>query len=96
MKRINQTQALEMLNNTNGKVFGVEFIKADGSVRKMSARMDVTKHLKGGVATYKGKDGSIPNIGVYEMSGKGSGYKCFRLDRLRKLKIGHEEYSVEG
>lgn len=40
-----------VLENTGGKFFSVEFVKKDGSVRKINGRMGVTKHLKGGACT---------------------------------------------
>ena len=40
-----------VLENTGGKFFTVEFLKKDGSIRKMNARTGVTKHLKGGDCT---------------------------------------------
>ena len=95
-KKISKQEALTKIMSTNGKVFGVTFIKADGSLRKMSGRVDVTKHLKGGVATYRGKDGSKPNIGLYEMAGKKSGYKCFSLERLKEIRVDKETFVVEG
>jgi hypothetical protein len=96
MKHISKQEALTKINSSNGRVFGVVFEKADGTMRKMSGRIDVTKHLKGGVATYRGKDGSKQNVGLYEMAGTKSGYKCFSLDRLKEIHIDNEEYVVEG
>ena len=40
----------EALEQANG-FFTVTFLKKDGSVRKMNARVGVTKHLKGGEST---------------------------------------------
>jgi hypothetical protein len=40
----------EAMEKTTG-FFTVTFIKQDDSVRKMNARVDVTKHLKGGKST---------------------------------------------
>lgn len=37
--------------STNGKIFGVEFIKKDGSIRRMSCRLGVRKHQVGGKNT---------------------------------------------
>lgn len=36
---------------TNGAIFGVEFVKKDGSLRKMTARVGVKSHLRGGKST---------------------------------------------
>ena len=43
--------AIEKILNSNGKIFTVEFIKKDGSLRTLNGRLGVTKHLKGGTST---------------------------------------------
>lgn len=43
--------AIEKILNSNGKIFTVEFIKKDGSLRILNGRLGVTKHLKGGTST---------------------------------------------
>ncbi|WP_193151290.1 hypothetical protein [Sulfurimonas sediminis] len=37
----------EIIKSTHGKIFSCEFIKKDGSIRKMVARLGVAKNLKG-------------------------------------------------
>jgi len=58
---------VERILSSNGKIFSVEFIKKDGSVRLMNCRLGVTKHLKGGASTLD------PNkfITVYDLQSKG-------------------------
>lgn len=41
----------ELILNSHGKFITVVFIKKDGSTRKMTCRLGVTKHLKGGTST---------------------------------------------
>ena len=36
--KIGKVKALELIKNSDGKVFGVKFLKKDGSVRTMCAR----------------------------------------------------------
>lgn len=36
-----------LIKNTNGKFFSVQFIKKDGTIRNMTARIDVKKGVKG-------------------------------------------------
>ena len=38
---------LEQIKKTNGRIFSVTFVKKDGSIRKMTARLGVKKDLKG-------------------------------------------------
>lgn len=44
---INVLRAYRLIQRTNGKIFGVEFIKKNGQLRKMSARLGVIKNIKG-------------------------------------------------
>lgn len=41
----------EIIKASNGKFVSVRFVKKDGSIRTMVARLGVTKHLKGGSST---------------------------------------------
>lgn len=41
----------DFVAQSNGKFITVEFIKKDGSIRKINGRTGVTKHLKGGTST---------------------------------------------
>ncbi len=74
-----------IIKNTNGKFFVVEFIKKDGSIRKMICRLGVKKHLKGGNKT-------TPNncITVYDVINKG--YRCFYPDTIINFKCGNVSY----
>lgn len=41
----------QIIEQSKGRFFTVVFIKKDGSTRTMTARLGVTKHLKGGLCT---------------------------------------------
>ena len=48
MKRINLTEAINVLNTLETSFFAVEFIKkTNGEKRKMNCMKHCTKHLKG-------------------------------------------------
>jgi hypothetical protein len=76
----NNTNFVDRILNSNGKIFSVEFIKKDGSRRLMNCRLGVTKHLKGGSSTLD------PNqyITVYDMQSKG--YRAINVDTIIDLK----------
>ena len=40
----------EVIENSNGKILTVVFVKKDGTERVLNGRLGVTKHLKGGVS----------------------------------------------
>jgi hypothetical protein len=63
--------------STNGRFFSVKFIKADGSERKMVARLGVKKYLRGGSSTVRDKDYLIT---VFDVQ-KGA-YRNINLDRV--------------
>jgi len=46
--KLSRLKVIKVINDTNGKIFAVQFIKKDGSIRMMLARLGVRKHLKGG------------------------------------------------
>ena len=90
---INTKIAKSMIDSIdNGQFFGVTFVKADGSIREMNCRKGVKKYLKGGEATYNGKNKNAGNIGVYDMVT--GDYRCFNINRLQKLRVGGVEYAI--
>lgn len=44
---MNTQNIAELIKSTKGKFFSVEFVKRDGSVRKMTARLGVRKGITG-------------------------------------------------
>ena len=90
MKTITKQQAVELIRNTNGKIFAVDFVKKSGELRHMVARLGVHSKLKNGESTIKHKTNLI---GCYDMQ---NGYRCINADTLKSAKIGGVEYKVEG
>lgn len=89
---IDKETAKELIFDTKGKFFTVTFIKKDGSERVMNARLGVKKYLKGGELKYNPADFNY--ISVYDMGSKG--YRMVNADTIQKLKIGRNEYTVDG
>lgn len=56
-----------MLEQSNGKMVTVSFIKKDGSLRVINGRLGVTKYLKGGKLPAK----SAEHINIYDVKNKG-------------------------
>ena len=71
----------------DGKFFSCEFIKADGSVRKLRGRLGVKLGQKGGVKPFNDAEKSI--ITVWDLDKKA--YRSFRVDRLRNVRAHHKE-----
>ena len=80
-------QTLEEIQTANNTIFSVEFIKKDGSVRNMRARLHVKKGLKGtGMAYNPIEKGLLP---VYDMGI--NEWRMINLKTVTKLKILGEE-----
>ena len=78
-----------MVKSTKGKFFSAEFIKADGSQRKIVARVGCHIGVKG-TSNRKQKENLIA---VYEPKTKG--WRTINLKTLQHFKCGNFEFSVE-
>lgn len=75
----------EILDN---QIFSVEFIKKDGSLRKMVARMGVTKGVSGVGMKYDPiSKGLLP---VYDM--QKHSYRMINIETIQLLKVKGELY----
>ncbi len=85
MKTIKET--LSEIQKAENTIFSVEFIKKDGTVRTMVARLHVKKGVKGtGMAYNPIEKGLIP---VWDM--QKNGFRMINLKTVTKLQIKGEE-----
>ncbi len=89
MRTVSRYKVDEVIKSTHGKIFSCEFIKKDGSLRKMVARLGVQKNLKGGKNGVSEKNSLIT---VYDMIA--GGYRMINLATLQALKISGTQYEV--
>lgn len=82
------------MNNINlikkligNKFFSVTFIKKDGTLRNMNARLGVTKHLKGGTKKYN--TDSLNYLTVFDLKKKA--YRTINLNTLKSIKVDGKE-----
>ena len=87
--QISKYKAIELLRSTKGKIFSCEFIKKDGSLRKMVARLGVAKNLKGGRNGASSKNSLIT---VYDMAKQA--YRMVNLETLQTVKVNGVTYEV--
>lgn len=73
---INRNLLAEFVGN---KIFNIEFIKANGSIRTMNARLGVSKGVKG---TGKRKPDHL--ITVFDMNA--NAFRCFNSDSVLRIK----------
>ena len=82
MKDITKAYKIIQKVGSNGKMFGVTFIKKDGSTRDMNCRLNVKKHLRGGGYNTVAH---IPEyLTVYSMDAKG--YRNVNLSTVKEIR----------
>lgn len=73
----------------DGRFFSVSFIKrTTGDLRTMQARMNVTKHLKGGVKPYSDKSKNLLTV----FSVDANGYRSIPIDAIQSMKVKGQTY----
>jgi hypothetical protein len=65
------------------KIFSVDFIKKDGSLRKMVARLGVRKHLKGGTLKYNAEEKSL--LPVFDMEKQS--YRMINILTIQEIRV---------
>ena len=81
---------LEQIKKTNGRIFSVTFVKKDGSVRKMTARLGVKKDLKGVGLKFNPSERSL--VVVFDMHKRA--YRMINLQTIITFK--HESKRSQG
>ena len=92
MKKINISlnEVKSKIHLTNGKFFGVTFIKKDGTIRKMNCRLGVKKYLKGGVLKYNPSDYNLIPVYCFVKNS----YRMININTIQELKVGGEVFGV--
>ena len=84
-----------IIENTNGKFFGVTFVKNDGTIREMQARTGVTKYLVNPGAAPKNKTAQQQKyINVYDCQKKG--YRSINRDTILSVRCEGVEIYRRG
>lgn len=93
---ISRETAAGLLAGTNGRFFQVKFIKrGDGSLRQMTCRTGVRKHLRGGQAAYSFSEKSL--LPVWEPIPGRDGQESYRsipLDGITEITVDGRTYTV--
>ena len=88
---IDKETAIKMLRDSKGKIFGVKFIKrSTGDVRTMSARLGVSKGVKGIGLQYDPESRQL--MPVYDMHKQE--YRMINLETLSTVSFKGQEYIV--
>lgn len=89
-KIIDRTKVLYEIKDNRGKFFSCEFIKADGTLRKLHGRTGVTKYLKGGVNKVQKKSNSL----VTAWDRQQEDYRTINIKTISKLTMQGVVYRV--
>lgn len=81
---------LEQIKKTNGRIFSITFVKKDGSIRKMTARLGVKKDLKGVGLKFDPTERSL--VVVFDMHKRA--YRMINLKTIITFK--HESKRAQG
>ena len=92
MKKISRKDILHLLEQNKGNVFSVVFLKKDGSIRHMTCRFGVKKHLKGGELKFNPIEKSL--LVVFDMQKEA--YRMINLETISNITSKGVEYYVEG
>lgn len=89
-KTVNRVFLHGFLSSQSGKIVTVDFVKKDGTARKLNGRLGVHKHLKGGDNTVMAPDRSY--LTVYDM--KSAGYRTVDLSTVSKVRAEKFDWVV--
>ena len=77
-----------------GQFFSVTFVKKDGTVRDMTCRGGVKKHLKGGELTFDPKEYNLLCVWDATIEDTTKAYRMINLNTLLRVKVDGVEYNV--
>lgn len=81
----------DTLNINNGQIFGVQFIKKNGSIRDMVARLGVSKGVTGEGMKYNPADFNL--ITAFDM--QKNEHRHISVGTITKLKVNGQTFDVE-
>ena len=93
MITITSTRAKELIKESKGKIFNASFIKKDNTVRTLTGRLQVTKHLKENAKKQPYKPSDYNLQPVYDLKAKG--YRMLNFNTLLTLSINKTKYIIK-
>ena len=91
MKDISRRDILQLLKDNKDTIFSVVFLKKDGSIRHMTCRFGVKKHLKGGKLKFDPLKRA--KLVVFDMQKEA--YRMINLETISNINMKGEDYYVE-
>ena len=93
MQTINKTKAKELIKESKGKIFNASFIKKDNTIRTLTGRLQVTKHLKENAKKQPYDPNKYNLQPVYDLKAKD--YRMLNLKTLITLSINKTKYIIK-
>lgn len=93
MQTINKNKAKELIKESKGLIFSTTFIKKDNTIRILTGRLQVTKHLKENAKKQPYDPNKYNLQPVYDLKAKG--YRMLNLNTLLTLSINNNKYIIE-
>ena len=90
VERIDRLEAYLKIRETGGKIFSVNVIKKDGSIRRMVARLRVSKPTTGKGLSFSPIQKRL--MTVFDMQNRE--YRMVNLQTMFSLKIDGKQYSI--
>ena len=93
METINKEDAKKLIHKTNGKIFSSVFTKKDGTIRLMTGRLKVTKHLTDNARPRPYDPNKYNLICLFDMINKG--YRMLNINTLKQITINKNKYIIQ-
>jgi hypothetical protein len=90
MRKITLEHAEKLIKSTNGTIFGVSFVKANGETRDMTCRLGVRKGLTGKGQSFDPSEHDL--LTVFSMGDKD--YRMVRLTTLVSVTVKGRSFAV--
>lgn len=90
MNRISKFQAYDLIKGTKGRFFTVDFVKSDGTMRKMNCRLGVTKYVNGEGLNFNPSEKSLQIVWDTQIKQ----YRMINLETVTSLKVNGQTYEV--
>jgi len=93
MQTINIDKAKQLIHNTNGQIFSSVFTKKDGTIRLMTGRLKVKKHLTDNARPRPYDPNKYNLICLFDMINKG--YRMINIETLKQITINKTKYIIQ-
>lgn len=97
MKRITRSRALQLIRNTNGRLFNVKFKKRNKpDDESFVCRLNVHKGVTGKGMRYDPAEHGLTTVYVPSRDkGKDKGFRCIPHEGLKEITVEGQKYTID-